>query len=269
MRSIDPGISRFRVWATRIPECPRETLSLATFASSSPKSFSTPFDQLGADLLRLLLLRPMAAAAHQIFLQIGDELLHAVGGRWRQHRIVLGHDHQRRDVHMMIEPFRALPVARKVAVPVDAAGEAGFREGIDEHLLFLWRQDRRARIVFGVVIRDHLWKRQIESWRGADTCDRLFLRGPFGACYRLAHERIEGLFDAASENPVRLAAGVLELHDVHLVAEALAKQLDRIGRCAIPMRRVDSYDAGDAVDVTQRHLPDDEATPIVADEDRL
>ena len=45
---------------------------------------------------------------------------------------------------------------------------------------------------------------------------------------------------------VRLAAGVLELNDVHLVAEALAKQLDRIGRRAVPMRRVDADDAGHA-----------------------
>src|SRR5438045_3248780 len=39
----------------------------------------TPFDQLGADLIRLLLLRPMAAAANQIFLQVGHDLFHTVG----------------------------------------------------------------------------------------------------------------------------------------------------------------------------------------------
>src|SRR5205085_10455182 len=39
----------------------------------------TPFHQLGADLIRLLLLRPMAAAANQIFLQVGHDLFRAVG----------------------------------------------------------------------------------------------------------------------------------------------------------------------------------------------
>src|SRR5580693_7680304 len=128
-----------------------------------PKPLPAPLDQLGRDLLRLFLLRPMAAAAHQIFLEVGNELLHAVGGRRRQHLIVLGHDHQRRHAYGMIETGRALPVARHVAIPVDAAGEAGFLEGIDEHLPFLGRQDRRTRIVPGVVTRDHLRKRQINS----------------------------------------------------------------------------------------------------------
>ena len=90
--------------------------------------------------------------------------------------IVLGHDHQRRHPHRMVDPGRALPVARHVAVPVDAAGEAGFGEGVDEHLLFLRRQDRRARIVLGVVVGDHLRKRQIEPRRSADAGDRLFRR---------------------------------------------------------------------------------------------
>ena len=35
------------------------------------------------------------------------------------------------------------------------------------------------------------------------------------------------------------------------------------------VRRVDADHAGDAIDVAQRHLPDDEAAPVVADEDRL
>src|SRR5580698_7550503 len=58
------------------------------------KSLSTPFDQLGADLFRLFLLRPMAAVAHQVFLQVRHELFHAVGRGRRQHGVVLGHDHQ-------------------------------------------------------------------------------------------------------------------------------------------------------------------------------
>src|SRR6476646_5967452 len=64
---------------------------------------STPFDQLGADLFRLLLLRPMAAVADQIFFKIGNQLVHAIGGRRRQHCVVLGHDHQRRHTHRVIE----------------------------------------------------------------------------------------------------------------------------------------------------------------------
>ena len=59
-----------------------------------PKSSSTPFDQLGADLFRLFLLRPMAAVLDQIFFQVGNDLLHPIGRRWRQHLIVFGHDHQ-------------------------------------------------------------------------------------------------------------------------------------------------------------------------------
>src|SRR5712672_3405149 len=49
------------------------------------KSSFTPFDQLGADLFRLFLLRPMAAAPNQVSFQIGNDLLHAVGRGRRQH----------------------------------------------------------------------------------------------------------------------------------------------------------------------------------------
>src|SRR6185312_2338171 len=105
--------------------------------TSLPKPFSTPFDQFGADLFRFLLLRPMAAVPHQVFLQVRHQPFHAVGGRRRQHRVILRHDHQRRHAHVMIQAFRALPVAGEVAVPVDAAGEAGLRKGVDEHLLLL------------------------------------------------------------------------------------------------------------------------------------
>src|SRR5882762_6429935 len=188
----------------------------------SSKSSFTPFDQLGADLVRLFLLRPMAAAANQIFLEVGDDFLHAVGrGRW-QHVIVLGHDHQRRHPHGVIDLRRALPVARHVAVPVDAAGEARFGEGIDEDLLFLRRQDRRPRIVFRIVTGNHLRKRQIESRRSADTRDRRLRRHRFAARDRLAHKGVKGLLDAAVEYLVGATRGILKLHDIHLLAEALA-----------------------------------------------
>ncbi len=35
------------------------------------------------------------------------------------------------------------------------------------------------------------------------------------------------------------------------------------------MRRVDADDTGDAIEMPQRHLPDDKAAPVVADENRL
>src|SRR6202165_6148100 len=133
------------------------------------KPLSTPFDQLGADLIRLFLLRPLAAVPNQVLLEIGDDLLHPVGRGRRQHVIVFGHDHQRRHPHGVVDPGRALPVARHVAVPVDAAGEARRGEGVDKNLLFLRRQDRRARIMFGVVAGNHLRKRQIEPGRCADA----------------------------------------------------------------------------------------------------
>src|SRR6267154_1329968 len=188
----------------------------------SSKSSFTPFDQLGADLVRLFLLRPMAAATNQVFLEVGDDFLHAVGrGRW-QHVIVLGHDHQRRHPHGVIDLRRMQPVARHVAVPVDAAGEARFGEGIDEDLLFLRRQDRRPRIVFRIVTGNHLRKRQIESRRSADTRDRRLRRHRFAARDRLAHKGVKGLFDAAVEYLVGATRGILKLHDIHLLAEALA-----------------------------------------------
>src|SRR6195952_4526369 len=55
----------------------------------SPKPFFTPLDQLGADFVRLFLLRPVAAAAHQIFLKIGHDFFHAIRGRRRQHGVIL------------------------------------------------------------------------------------------------------------------------------------------------------------------------------------
>src|SRR5882762_718589 len=197
-------------------------LSLLVDAIILAKPLSTPFDQPGADFVRLFLLRPMAAAANQIFFEVGNDFLHAVGrGRW-QHVIVLGHDHQRRHPHGVIDLRRALPVARHVAVPVDAAGEARFGEGIDKDLLFLRRQDRRPRVVFGIVTGDHLRKRQIESRRSADTRDRRLRRHRFAARDRLAHKGVKGLLDAAVEYLVGATRGILKLHDIHLLAEALA-----------------------------------------------
>src|ERR1700761_918498 len=194
------------------------------------EALSTPFDQLGADLVRLFLLRPVAATANQVFLQIGDQLLHAVRSRWRQYRVVLGHDHQRRYAHSVVDTFRALPVARHVAVPVDATGEAGPGEGVDEHLLLLGGQDWRARIMLGVVAGNHLRKRQIKSRGSADTGHDRFAGCGVRARHRLAHEGIKSLLDAAAEYSIGLAFRVLELDDIHLLAEAGTQQCDRIGQ---------------------------------------
>ncbi|MGY4373908.1 hypothetical protein ACVWZ3_001547 [Bradyrhizobium sp. i1.3.6] len=71
------------------------------------------------------------------------------------------------------------------------------------------------------------------------------------------------------KNPVGFARRILELHDVHLVAEASAQKLDRIGPGTVGMRRVDADHPRNPVDVPQRHLPDDEAAPVVTDEDGL
>src|SRR5882724_3463015 len=56
-------------------------LRMTTSVFASPKPLSTPFDQFAAHLIRLFLLRPMAAVPHQIFFQIGNDLLQAVGRR--------------------------------------------------------------------------------------------------------------------------------------------------------------------------------------------
>src|SRR5882757_2311701 len=241
-------------------------LSLLVDAIILAKPLSTPFDQPGADFVRLFLLRPMAAAANQIFFEVGNDFLHAVGrGRW-QHVIVLGHDHQRRHAHGVIDLRRMQPIARHVAIPVDAAGEARFGEGVDEDLLFLRRQDRRARIVLRVVAGNHLRKRQIEPGRRADARGRRLGRRIVATRYRLAHEGVEGLFDPAVEYLVGTMRGVLKLHDIHLLAEALAQQFDRVRRRAVGVRGVNSDDTGDAVEMPQRHVPDDKAAPVVADE---
>ncbi|MGY2934351.1 hypothetical protein ACVWZ6_003953 [Bradyrhizobium sp. GM6.1] len=77
------------------------------------------------------------------------------------------------------------------------------------------------------------------------------------------------LLDATAKDLVGLTRGILELHDIHLFAEARAQELDRIGPGAVGMRRIDADHAGDPVDVPEWHLPDDKTAPVMADEDRL
>jgi hypothetical protein len=64
-------------------------------------------------------------------------------------------------------------------------------------------------------------------------------------------------------------AGLLEVDDVHLVAEDVAVHLDRIQRQARDERGVEADDPGATVGVRQRHGPDDDAAPVVASEHRL
>src|SRR5581483_7471746 len=96
------GSSRFEVITCSFPASPVIARNEVTKRSSLyrlamtalPKPLAPPLDQLGAYFLGLFLLRPVPTAANQLFLQVGNEPLHAVGGRRRQHRVVFGHDHQ-------------------------------------------------------------------------------------------------------------------------------------------------------------------------------
>src|SRR5438876_59660 len=104
---------------------------------------------------------------------------------------------------------------------------------------------------------------------GADAGGRRLRRRGVATRDGLAHEGVKGLFDPAVEYLVGAMGGVLKLHDIHVLAESLAEQFDRVRRRTVGVWRVDSNHAGDAVDVPQRHLPDDKAAPVVADENRL
>src|ERR1700733_3719143 len=121
----------------------------------------------------------------------------------------------------------------------------------------------------GVVTGNHLRKRQIKSRGSADAGNDLFLGGGVGTRHGLAHERIKSLFHAAAEYPVWLVRGILKLHDIHLLAEAGTQQLNRIGQGPVGVRRVDADNTGDAVNMSEWHLPDDKSAPVVADENSL
>ena len=84
----------------------------------------------------------------------------------------------------------------------------------------------------------------------------------------LAHEKAEGALDILCENDVGFAL-FLELHDVHIVAIDAAQGHDGIDRRARQERRIYADDAADAFLVEQRHIPNDNATPIVPAEHRV
>src|SRR5216683_3746298 len=123
--------------------------------------------------------------------------------------------------------------------------------------------------MLGVVAGNHLRKRQIEPGRRADAGDWRLRRRGVAARDRLAHEGVKSLLDPTAEYSVRFAPGGLKLHDVHVLAEPFAKELDWVRRRPIGVRRVDPDDAGDAIDMPQRHLPYNKTAPVMTDEDRL
>src|ERR1700680_449355 len=91
------GMGRLHSWPHPSRLDPQGShLRMTTPVVASPKPSSTPFDQLGADLIGLFLLRPVAAAANQILLEVEDDLLHAVGGGWGRDVIGFGPYHPRR-----------------------------------------------------------------------------------------------------------------------------------------------------------------------------
>ena len=121
----------------------------------------------------------------------------------------------------------------------------------------------------GVVIGDHLRKRQIEPRRSADASGWRLSRRGIDVRGWLPHEGVKCLLDPAVEYLVHLVPGVLKLHDVHVLTEPLSKKLDRVHRRPGRVRRVYPDDARDARRMTQRHLPDDKSAPVVADENRF
>ena len=170
----------------------------------------------------------------------------------------------------VLQILRGMPVAGEVAVPVDAAGEAGALERLDEGLELLVGEQRGARVAGGVVDFQH-----VDQGEQAGVA-RLALGGEAGAgvhgrardVERPLHEQVHGLADVAVEHRVGLARR-LEVDDVHPLAQPAAHDLDWIQRRPLVERRVHADDAGHPVRMADGHVPDDEAAPVVADEDRL
>ena len=158
-----------------------------------------------------------------------------------------------------------LPVAGEVAIPVDAAGEARRDEGLDKGLELLRRQEGFSGVDVGVIGLDQ-----------PDQGKHALVPRPLGrkACgggragKRPTHEHVEGGPDFAVEDRIRLAV-FLEVDDVHLLPHSRAHDGDRIDRRAQHVGRVQPDHRRGAGGMHQRHLPHDDAAPVVADEDRL
>ncbi len=82
------------------------------------------------------------------------------------------------------------------------------------------------------------------------------------------NEEAERLADIARQNFVG-DAGLLEEDDIIVLAAHHLQAHDRIDRRAREERRVDADDASHACGLMDRHLPDHNPAPIVADEDRV
>src|SRR5208282_3667452 len=105
-----------------------------------------PGDDRGVHLVGLFFLRPVAAAAHEMLGQIGDESGHA---GWRElRRIQLGRDHERRRVYRPVATGCVFPVAGDVAIPVDSTGEAAPSAAILNLVFSLFLLRLRYRALF-------------------------------------------------------------------------------------------------------------------------
>ncbi len=215
-------------------------------------------DRVGAE--GIFLRRPMAASSDQRLFEIGHVGLHPVGHGGRQHDVVLRQDHQARHLDLLFDILRAFPVARQVAVPVDAAGKAGAREAIDEDFQFFGVKSCSPRQSFSSSANALIIAR-LRCSAGAPwyaVWVMVFLR------MKKRKARATSLARIASASP-----GFLEMDDVHVAAVRGAQAHDRVDRRARQERHVHADDAAHPLFMEQRHMPSDDATTIVAAEDGL
>ena len=226
-------------------------------SSSWPRKSS----KRGVDGLGLLLLHPVPGAFDEhVAAVIGHPAVHDRGRAHEQDRIRGTADEQRRDRHLgAVDAFGQRPVAIEVAVPVDAAGEAGTRELGDVVVELGLRQPRGK----GVGFRQPLDETAAVGCGCRADIESVFL-GQTQSREHAPHRRRR----IATE--VRVGdAGLLEVEDVEeRVAEHLAHDLDGWHRAAREERNAHAHDTGDAFRRQQRELPHDHRAPVVADEHR-
>ena len=165
-------------------ECCRRTSLLSEHAPP-------PGDDRSVHLVGLFFLSSVAAAAHEMLGQIGDESVHA--RRRELRRIQFGRDHEGRSMHGPVATGCVFPVAGDVAIPVDPAGEAAPSEGLDEDLQLLLGHDRRPGVSSGVV--------------GLNKADEILVGARpratgFFARQGTSKQRVEDLVDILGEDPV-------------------------------------------------------------------
>ena len=183
--------------------------------------------------------------------------LHRLGQLGTERRVPLGDHHQRRDRDARAgELGRLLPVAVEIAIPVDAAREAGAGEGVDVDLQVGVGEQRLAE---RLRILHHL--DQVRH-AAAGREPRLDVR-----------ERHAPPHELAEHTPH--VAGERRLGDARLPGSGRCSDCPRTPRASA--RRAASARAADTGVLTpdhargprrmeQRHHPDDEAAPVVADE---